>query len=607
MKLHKPAFFSLHGAFQGLLISALASGFVSAALAAPQAVEGFAEVVFHHGANGSTPVRDFRGPARGYMTAGWWIPGQMKENYVSWKTAPVPAKADTTLVFIAATSPLPIEFTRGPSAKLFVNDKYALTFTIGANQDHTWQEGGYELKYVSKRVEFPYFGSHRELRELHGNSGVFQLKIPAADVEAGEPVTLKVELLPFAPWSHGWFMVKERRDVLKQSAENLEGEVEALRRDVAVLNQQTHSLALQQYKALMGGDRFEHFVIHQDGYWHLHPADLIALQNGEILIMAREGTEHISNDGDVIMLRSRDGGKSWGEKQTIAGIKDLDEREGCGLQLKDGTILVGVFYNNLYDEDGVYKSKGTEQARKNPHVAGNLRALGTYIITSKDGGRTWSPPTFVDTSTMPFSSIEGPTDAPIEMPDGSILMAVIAYGLKGDKEDVAAVMLRSTDKGQSWSYLATIADDPAGKLGGFVEPGIVRTKSGRIVAALRNHGPDNAIWVAYSDDEGKTWTPPQKTGMIGHPTDLLQLSDGRLLASYGIRTQHALPEGVRACFSEDNGETWDIASEIQLRSDFRNWDIGYPESLELPDGRVLTVYYGNLFGKYFLGGTFWQP
>ena len=93
----------------------------------------------------------------------------------------------------------------------------------------------------------------------------------------------------------------------------------------------------------------------------------------------------------------------------------------------------------------------------------------------------------------------------------------------------------------------------------------------------------------------------------GHPTDLVQLSDGRLLASYGVRTQHAQPEGVRACFSSDNGETWDIQTEVQIRNDFSNWDVGYPESLELPDGRVLTVYYGNLFGKYFLGGTYWKP
>jgi sialidase-1 len=74
-----------------------------------------------------------------------------------------------------------------------------------------------------------------------------------------------------------------------------------------------------------------------------------------------------------------------------------------------------------------------------------------------------------------------------------------------------------------------------------------------------------------------------------------------------VRTQHARPEGVRACFSNDNGATWDIQTEVQIRNDFSNWDVGYPESLELPDGRVLTVYYGNLFGKYFLGGTYWKP
>src|SRR5262245_9274465 len=66
--------------------------------ASRQWVEGFAKVEFHHDANGSTPTRDFRGLARGYMTAGWWIPGEMKKNYVSWKTAPVPEKKETTFV-----------------------------------------------------------------------------------------------------------------------------------------------------------------------------------------------------------------------------------------------------------------------------------------------------------------------------------------------------------------------------------------------------------------------------------------------------------------------------------------------------------------------------
>jgi sialidase-1 len=190
-----------------------------------QWVEGFDSVEFHHGANGKAPTRDFRGNARGFMTAGWWAPGQMKKNYVSWKTAPIPSKEKTTFVFIGATSVLPSEFSRGPSAKLSINGRDALTFTLGFNQDHVWKQGDCELKYISKRVEFPYFGSHRELRELNGNSGIFQLTVPASDVEAGKPAVLKAEILPFDGWNNGWFMVKERRDVLQKSTESLEGEI----------------------------------------------------------------------------------------------------------------------------------------------------------------------------------------------------------------------------------------------------------------------------------------------------------------------------------------------------------------------------------------------
>ena len=183
-----------------LIAMAAAIGSAANASAANrQWVEGFAEVEFHHDANGSTPTRDFRGPSRGYMTAGWWAPGEMKKNYVSWKTATVPAKKETTFVFIGATSVLPSDFSRGPTAKLSVNGKEALEFTIGVNQDRVWKQGDYELKYISKRVEYPYFGSHRELRELNGNSGIFQLTVPASAVEANQPATLKVEVIAVCP------------------------------------------------------------------------------------------------------------------------------------------------------------------------------------------------------------------------------------------------------------------------------------------------------------------------------------------------------------------------------------------------------------------------
>lgn len=568
-----------------------------------QSVEGFDKVLFHYNVNRLAPSRDFRGMATGYMTAGWWAAGQMKDNYLSWQTAPVPAKKITTFHFIGASSVLPSEITMGPSAKLSVNGKHVITFTLGLNRNFNWKSGDYELRYISKRVEFPYFGSHREL-ELNGNSGIYQLTVPASDVESGKAVELRVDIESFPRWNDGWFMVKDRKDVLKQSMEILEGELEALRMDMATINQQTHILASQVYSKMLGTDRFEHHVIYTNGYRHVHPADLIKLNNGDLLIMTREASEHYANDGDVVMLRSKDQGKTWGERQVIAGIKDVDEREGCGIQLKDGTIMVGVFYNNLYNADGSYGFDSAEGKLVDP----NKRSLGAYTITSKDNGKTWSKPSYIDTKGMPFLNVEGPTDAPIQLPDGSIVMGIIGYTIKGDPKNRSAVMLRSTDNGKSWKYLSTIAGDPGGKLGGFLEPGIVRTKSGRIVAGLRNHGVDHAIWTTYSDDDGKTWAPVQKSAMIGHPADIIELSDGRLMMSYGIRTgPHTRPGGIRACFSNDKGKTWDISTEVQIRNDFINWDTGYPESLELADGRVLTVYYYNLFGKYFLGGTYWKP
>jgi hypothetical protein len=583
----------------GLLIALLVVAQVALA-DQPQRVEGFDQAVFHFtNLQTGKPSRDFRGDSIGDMTAAWWMPGQAdKPNYVSWKTAVVPEKKPTTFVFIAATSVLPPEFARGPEAKLSINGHEAIRFTIGANRDFDWKQGDYELKYISKRVEYPFFGSHRELREMNGNSGIFELTVPADAVESGKPAELKVEILPFKGWDAGWFMIKQRRDVLKPSPQSLQGQIDALQQDMQRSNELIEILATQLYAKSIGNTQIDNRVVYQNGFRHVHPADLIKLSNGDLLLMFREGSEHISIDGDVVMLRSRDNGRTWGDRQVIGGLKNLDEREGCGIQLNDGTIVVGIYFNNAYSSDGGYKSKGDQ-----PHP--ELPRLGTYIITSRDDGRTWSSPKVIDISKMPFSSMEGPTDAPIEMPDGSMLMGVIGYGIDKDPKNTGAVMLKSTDKGASWSYLSTIAPDPGGKRGSLVEPGIVRTRSGRIVVAMRNDQPTFAMHRTYSDDNGKTWAPVEKTQICGGPIDLVQLDDGRILATYGVRPNNSMPAGIRACFSNDNGVTFDPATEIQIRNDFVNWDIGYPESLLLGDGKVLTVYYYNMFGRYFIGGSFW--
>jgi hypothetical protein len=78
------------------------------------------------------------------------------------------------------------------------------------------------------------------------------------------------------------------------------------------------------------------------------------------------------------------------------------------------------------------------------------------------------------------------------------------------------------------------------------------------------------------------------TGKNEHPGDLLLLPDGRLILAYGNRNP---PFGVRAMISSDGGKTWDKENTIILAWDAPNRDCGYPASVLLNDGSVLTIYY----------------
>ncbi len=74
--------------------------------------------------------------------------------------------------------------------------------------------------------------------------------------------------------------------------------------------------------------------------------------------------------------------------------------------------------------------------------------------------------------------------------------------------------------------------------------------------------------------------------------------------TYGVR---AKPFGMRAKLSSDGGQTW--GDEIVLRNDGGGRDIGYPRSVQRPDGRVVTVYYwcDDPSQTRYIVATIWDP
>ena len=81
------------------------------------------------------------------------------------------------------------------------------------------------------------------------------------------------------------------------------------------------------------------------------------------------------------------------------------------------------------------------------------------------------------------------------------------------------------------------------------------------------------------------------------------LPDGTVLCVYGSRQD---PSGIYVVASYDEGDTWDIDHRRVIRDDFPNMDIGYPSTVVVPDGRVLAAYYFNLFGRFFIAGSFFR-
>jgi Neuraminidase (sialidase) len=126
---------------------------------------------------------------------------------------------------------------------------------------------------------------------------------------------------------------------------------------------------------------------------------------------------------------------------------------------------------------------------------------------------------------------------------------------------------------------------------GLHELHAVEASDGTIIAQIRNHNTANKgeTLQTESKDGGKTWSVPHPIGVWGLPSHLLRLRDGRLLMTYGHRRQ---PFGNQARLSTDNGQTWSEAMIIS--GDGIGGDLGYPSTVELGDGTLLTVWYEKM-------------
>ena len=235
----------------------------------------------------------------------------------------------------------------------------------------------------------------------------------------------------------------------------------------------------------------------------------------------------------------------------------------------------------------------------------------SWFYTSTDRCKSWDGPFRLPM--FDYTGIAARTDYLVSSPNECILFLTAS---KSDGEEGLIFCARTTDGGESLSLLSQIGPEPKGFA---IMPASVRLSDSKILVAVRCRAdsdyanPDWQKWENWidlyaSDDNGQTWNymnrPVDNTGRGGNPPTLTQLHDGRLCLIYGYRDA---PHRICAKLSGDNGETW--GEEIVLRDNGGDHDIGYPRTIQRPDGTVVTAYYFDEEpdGERFIEATLWKP
>lgn len=352
-------------------------------------------------------------------------------------------------------------------------------------------------------------------------------------------------------------------------------------------------------------------VYHDPSCWAGTPANGGIWNWGdEILVLFQVASYERKSDDDThsydlrkpsygAAARSVDGGESW----------RIEPAEKLGSPL---------FKNFKYHLDPKPCGGGIDFTH--PDFA--LLVQGGYFFHSEDRGHTWNGPySLPDFPGISHQNLTARTDYRV-LGTGDCLLflsARVPQVSAGDYRD-RTFCARTRDGGATFEFMGWMTGEPLAVRS--VMPSTVETADGRLVSAMRRRfdlelpGPSiRQNWIdAYeSADSGRNWHFLSRVASTdlgnehnrnGNPPALAKLPDGRLVVSYGYRAE---PYGIRAKISRDAGATW--SEPVELRTDARNWDLGYPRMVAMPDGALVIVYWlaTSQLPEQHIEATIWCP
>lgn len=304
-----------------------------------------------------------------------------------------------------------------------------------------------------------------------------------------------------------------------------------------------------------------------------HSANLLELDNGDLLCVWFSGSGEGNPDTNVLLSRLPAGGERWEEPIEVAADPERSEQNPLVFQAPDNKVWLLHTSNE-------------------PHNQQTSKIVGRI---SDDRGYTWGEP---------FVLHEGPgmflRQPILAMSNGEWLLPCY-YCKPGGHY---SVVLISSDQGETWSEY-----EVQGSLH-RVQMSVVELDGGTLFAVFRSRHADR-IYGSVSKDFGKTWSEPAKTSLPNNNSSiqLAKLANGHLAIIYNDSTMErdqyrwierngewrkkTLRTPLTVAISEDGGKTWPHVKNVQI-SDLEHKEkqtgYSYPSIMGTKDGSIHAAY-----------------
>ncbi len=319
------------------------------------------------------------------------------------------------------------------------------------------------------------------------------------------------------------------------------------------------------------------------------------LKNGRIAVSASGfRVAHICPFGKAVIAYSENEGESYTAPAPIIDTP-LDDRDAGLLAFGESGLMITSFNNTVSFQLSKTKIPSPWNTFNDPYVNAYLggitaeneeKYIGSTFRISYDNGIT-----FGELMKSPITSPHGPC----ELKNGKILWVGRSFSANGaitEHEGIFAYYVSADGSMEQIGAIENIPTEGAPLLS--CEPHAIELDDGKIICHIRvQKNAEKRVFTLYqseSEDGGRTWTKPHQilSDLGGAPSHLMKHSSGVLIAVYGYREE---PYGIKAMFSYDGGKSWDTDNVIYTNG--VSSDLGYPASVELSDGSILTVFYAR--------------